>query len=565
MEEEGLRFPDQRRSELERTIGELLEHAQQVLTAQGRLRHLLRATQAVVEGLDLAEVLRHITEAAVALVDARYGALGVIDREGRLEQFIHVGIPEDDSNAIGHLPEGHGILGAVIRSKHAIRLDDLGSDPRSVGFPAHHPPMSTFLGVPIRVRGEIYGNLYLTNRAGGVFTDEDEELVIALASTAAIAIDNARSYEESRRSERLSSSLVEINAALLAPDSGDVFGVVAERVAALIRADTVFIVVPGAVGSHHRVQTARGAGAELIEGADVPGGDSLVPRVMASGASGATVGLLDLPSFGGQSADAPIIAVPLVVAGMPDGALCAIRSSTDQRFSEKDLETLAEFAAQTGVALALAQARADRQRLDVVEDRARIARDLHDNVIQRLFGTGLGLQALAASLPAHEAAITAHVDEIDGAIGDFRTAIFSLQSTDSGSIRHRLLDVVTELASSLAAMPRLSFAGPVDHLVTGGLADDVVAVVRESLSNVSRHAGAQTAEVALSANESDVTVVVDDDGRGMPAEPGRASGTVNLIARAREYGGDCTFDARETGGTRVRWCVPLRSKAETRR
>lgn len=565
MADETPHVPDRRRSDLEKTIGELLDRAHLVVAEQGRLRSLLRASQAVVEDIELEHMLRHIAEAAVALVEAQYGALGVIDRDGRLEQFIHVGMPDVLAHEIGHLPEGLGILGAVIDSEHPIRLDDLGEDPRSVGFPAHHPPMRSFLGVPIRVRGEIYGNLYLTDPAAGSFTDEDEELVLALASTAAIAIDNARRFEESRRLQRLSRALAEITAALLSPDTGDVFGVLAERVATLVDADLVCIVVSDALTGEYRIETARGTGAASLEGADLPGDNPALIEAMSSGGivvSEGLVGLLahDSPLAGGSTAS-----VPLIVAGVPAGALCVTRDAKGRRFSPEDLSTLAEFAAQAGLALALAQARVDRQRLDLIEDRARIARDLHDNVIQRLFGTGLGLQALAAKLPSHAATIASQVGEIDAAIADFRTAIFTLQTSDPESVRHRLLDVANELTPLLGTSPRIAFDGPVDLLVTAGLADDVVAVVRESLSNVARHAHASSAEVRVSVTASHLTVLVDDDGVGMPEVLPRSSGTANLRTRARANGGICDFETRAAGGTRMRWHVPLPQAERTER
>ncbi|MCK2036780.1 GAF domain-containing protein [Microbacterium sp. SSW1-49] len=560
MTEEELRFPDQRRSELESTIGELVDRAHRVLKAQGRLRSLLRASQMVVEDLELGQVLRHIADAALELVNAEFGALGVIDRAGGLEQFIHVGMPDEVAARIGHLPEGHGILGAVIESEHPIRLDDLGADPRSAGFPEHHPAMRTFLGVPIRVRGEIFGNLYLTNRAGGAFTAEDEELVLALATTAGIAIDNARRYEESRRLQRLSRALAEISAALLAPDAGDVFGVVAEKVASVIDADLVMIAAPAHGGGPYRVQTARGVGAERIEGTDIPDGDSLIAQATKGASVVSHAEPTQAPSFVGHVSGGSTIAVPLVVAGTPAGVLCVVRHAADPRFSPEDLSVLSEFAAQAGIAVALAQARADRQRLDLVEDRARIARDLHDNVIQRLFGTGLALQVLAAAVPAHAETISAHVGEIDAAISDFRTAIFALQTGDPESVRHRLLDVVTEFTPSLAQAPRLSFSGPVDLLVTRALGEDVVAVVRESLSNIARHAHATTAEVDVSVTDSHVTVIVDDDGVGMPPAPARLSGTANIATRARARSGTSSISVRDEGGTRVHWCVPLETE-----
>lgn len=556
MDSEHLQFPDHPRSELETTIGDLIDRAQRVLQAQGRLRGLLRASHAVIGDLELQQVLRHIAEAALTLVDAEYAALGVIDRDGRLDQFIHVGMPADVAHLIGHLPEGHGILGAVIESEHPIRLERLSEDPRAAGFPQHHPPMTSFLGVPVRVRGEIFGNLYLTNRAGGTFTDEDEELVLALASTAAIAIDNARRYEEAQRLQRLSSALAEITAALLAADTGSSFGVLAERVASLVEVDLVYIVVPDPVSGNLRVDTARGVGSDSIEGAELPD-DSAAARAIAGGDVVVLRDVGDRETTPLGLLAASTVAVPLLVSGVAAGALCGSRRSSDRRFSAEDLSTLAEFAAQAGIALALAQARADRQRLDLVEERARIARDLHDNVIQRLFGAGLGLQALAAKIPAHADSIAAYVAEIDAAIADFRTAIFALRTTDLGSFRHRLLDVANDAAALLGNSPRVAFTGPIDLMVSGVLADDAAAVVREALSNVARHAQATTAEVSVSVTDSRLDILVEDDGVGIPSSRAHEGGIVNLLARARAHGGTCEFEPREAGGTRVRWSVPL--------
>ncbi|MBA8817200.1 signal transduction histidine kinase [Microbacterium halimionae] len=526
---------------------------------------LLAANHLVVEGLELDQVLRHIVDAAVSLIDAEYGALGVIAPDGHLERFIHVGISDEVAAKIGHLPEGRGILGAVIDSDAAIRLDDLGADSRSIGFPAHHPPMGAFLGVPIRTRNETYGNLYLTKRAGDSFTAEDEELVTGLAATAAIAIDNARLYEESVRAHRVSTALSEVTATLLAPDAGDAFGVVAERIAALVGADLVTIVVPGSSAAEYRIETARGVGAAAIEGSILPGNDWLVARAIAGGQVVSAENSADAPWLGDQFTDGSTVAVPFVVSGSPVGALCITRGSHSDAFSAIELATIAEFAAQAGLAVALAWARADRQRLDVIADRSRIARDLHDHVIQRLFGTGLGLQALAGSAPAHAAALDRHVAEIDTAIADIRTAIFALQNSAAESVRHRLLDVVTELTPSLRRPPRISFAGPVDLIASGALANDVVAVVREALANVARHAHADTAVVFVAATEKELTVTVDDDGVGVAASSVRASGTANMAARASAHGGAFVLEPRAGGGTRAIWQVPLASTAKEQR
>lgn len=514
MDGEALHFPDVPRSQLESTIGDLIEQARRVLGAQARLRSLIAANHAVVDGLDIEQVLRHIVDAAVTLVDAQYGALGVVSPDGRLERFIHVGIAPDLAAQIGHLPEGHGLLGAVIDSDDPIRLEEIGGDPRSIGFPAHHPPMHSFLGVPIRVRGATFGNLYLTNRASGTFTAEDEELVTALAATAGVAIDNARLYDDSQRRQHLNAALNDVTAALLAPDTTDVFGVVADRVGTLAGADLVTVFVPTGTGQL-RVETARGAAATSIEGTMLTAGDSVIARAIAGNALITTHADADALPFGEQLAAGSTIAVPLVVSGAPVGALCVTRGADGAPFSPEDMAIVSEFAGQAGLAVALAWARADRQRLDVIDDRARIARDLHDHVIQRLFGTGLGLQALAVADPPHTTVLEGHVAEIDAAINDIRTVVFTLQPrAASESARHRLLDLATELTPTLGATPRMTFAGPVDLVVVGVLADDVLAVVREALSNVARHAHAESTVVDITVTKIAVTVTIDDDGVG---------------------------------------------------
>ena len=415
-QDERLDFPDAPRTELERSIADLVLNANRVLATQGRLRHLLEANRIVVEHLDLEQVLRRIAEAAVSLVDARYGALGVIAPDGTLEQFIHVGISDEDAAAIGALPVGHGLLGAVVDTAEPIRLDHLAADRRSSGFPAHHPAMDGFLGVPIRVRDKIYGNLYLTNRLDGPFTQEDEDLVTALAATAGIAIDNARIFAEQA---------------------------------------------------------------------------SLVGE--------------------------------------------------------------------------LAQARADSVRLELIEERNRIARDLHDHVIQRLFGTGLVLQSLVADAPEQmRGKLGAQVDAIDAAIGEIRTAVFTLNSrppSDRPAIRHQVLDVVGELSAGFASAPRLTFSGPVDLMIDGELASDVLAVVREGLSNIARHADCTQSSIDVSVTDDRVRVTIDDDGRGMPTPMTRSSGTANLADRAAGRGGEFELLPRQPRGTSLLWTAPLPQSA----
>ncbi|MEO5921264.1 MAG: GAF domain-containing protein [Pseudolysinimonas sp.] len=563
--QDGIAFPDAPRSELERTIEELVERAQTVLETQGRLRSLLRANRAVVEELDLASVLRRIAEAAVALVDAGYGALGVIAADGHLEQFIHVGIADQLAKKIGHLPEGHGLLGAVIEQAEPIQLEHLSEDPRSVGFPPHHPPMDAFLGVPIRVRDEVYGNLYLTNPKRGHFTGEDQELVTALAATAGIAIDNARLFDETLRRQRWSVALADVTSALLSGDTDDVLGTVAERVASVIDADLVCVIVPGVDPATLRVDTARGSSADTVRDRVFPAAGSLAGQALAGNAIASSDGQVAGEASEWQPGMGPSIALPLGPRDSSLGVLTISRESGSTVFSTTDLEMAADFASQAGVAIELTRARADRQRLELVDERSRIARDLHDHVIQRLFGTGLALQSLATTIPAdQQESLLTQVDAIDAAISEIRTAVFALsqqRSAPVAGLRHRVLDLVSEAAPGLAFAPRLTFGGAVDLLVVGEVMDDVVAVVRETLANIARHAKATGVGLDVTVTDGLVVVTVDDDGVGVDPNVTRSSGTKNLERRAKAHAGSFALVAREGGGTRATWSARIDEEA----
>lgn len=526
-----------------------------------RIRELLRATRIVVEQIELDRVLRTIVEAAVSLSGSRYGALGVIAPAGGLEQFIHVGMLPEQPARIGHLPEGRGILGAVIDTGASIRLDHLGRDDRSVGFPAHHPPMDSFLGVPVVVRGEVFGNLYLTDKAGGPFTAEDEELVASLAATAGIAIDNARLFDESRRRERWSAALAEINVALLSGDIDDPLAVVVETVASAVGAELVCLVRP--FDDQLLIEVARGDGALALEGSRMAVEGSLVVRALESGGP-VVVESLTHPQ-GGDTGYGPTVAVPLFADGLPLGALTISRPVGSGRFTTADLEMAAEFARQTSVAITFARARHDRQQLELVEERTRIARDLHDHVIQRLFGAGLALQSASGLAdPVLAARITEQVDAIDAAISEIRTAVFALQSRPAAArtgLRHRVLDVAAEAGPALGWSPRLGFVGAVDLYVGDDLADDVVAVVREALANVVRHAHAARGDVRIELGGGRLVVTVEDDGVGLPEILERSSGTGNLAERAAARGGTFALGAASPRGTRLEWSIPFTEEA----
>lgn len=552
--DETLSFPDGPRGELDRALGDLVHKAQDVLAVQGRLRALLRANQAVVEQLDLAVVLRRITEAAVELVGAEYGALGVNSPSGGLEQFIHVGISPELADRIGQLPEGRGLLGALIDDPNPIRLDRIGDDPRSSGFPANHPPMDTFLGVPVRVRGEVFGALYLSNRAEGSFTAEDEQLISSLAASAGIAIENARLFAETKRRQAWAGASAEVAATLLSASSADAVSILAQRVLALADADLVTVVVPVEGSDDVLVQVACGVGSEDLQGRTIAAADSLAGLVLEGGQPiVAGEGHRTDPAARGRDSIGPVMALPLASGGGITGVLVVERRPGGARFDASDLEMAADFAGQATVAIELGRAREDQMRMTVLEDRGRIARDLHDHVIQQLFGTGLELQNIAAGSTDRAAAerLARTVGNLDAAISQIRTAIFALSTpsgTDQDSLRHRLIDLANDVAIGLHRPPTVTFSGPVDLVVEGNLAEDVVAVAREALTNVAKHAEASEVSLAVSTADRWVIVTVADDGRGF-GDPIRRSGLANLKARAELHGGAFAIESGAQGTT----------------
>lgn len=560
-DEHHLAFPDGPRSELDRSIAQLVENAQHVLSTQGRLRSLLDASRLVTEELELSVVLHKIIEAAVKLVGARYGAIGVVAPDGTLEQFIHVGMPDDLVEQIGHLPEGHGLLGALIEERAPIRLEHLREDPRSSGFPAHHPPMESFLGVPVRVRGEVYGNLYLSEQGTGAFSEEDQELVVALAATAGAAIDHARLFDESQRRQRWSAASAEVTATLLSDQVEDSLGVLADRVVTLAEADLVCVILPISPTRMH-VEVARGELAEQFEGMTFESAGTVAERALES----RQPVLSDLEADSGddpQLAVGATMALPFTSSDDPTGVLTVSRTHGRPRFTTADLDMAADLASQASVALRLAAGRVDRQRIALLEDRGRIARDLHDHVIQRLFGAGLSLQAIAGGLPdsAIRTRIADQVETLDAAIAEIRTAIFTMTTQADASrpsLRHRIIDLLGETADLFAESPKLSFIGPVDLLVPSDVAEDVVAVVREGLTNVARHAIATHASVSVSVADGLLAVQIEDDGAGFdPKSTERKSGTGNLASRAALRGGTFALAPRQPVGTVLSWQVPL--------
>jgi signal transduction histidine kinase len=572
VEPAALTFPDLPRLELDQLLGQLVERAQEVITTQGRLRGLLRANQMVIGDLALPVLLRRIAEAARELVGARYAALGVISPAGGLAEFVHVGMPAETVERIGHLPQGKGLLGALIDDPHPIRLDRIADDPRSSGFPPGHPPMDGFLGVPIRIREEVFGNLYLAESTKAGFTAEDEQLATALAATAAVAIENPRLFEAVHaRGEWLRASAT-ITRQLLASDeeAGEAvrpLQLIAERTWRIAHADLVFVVLPSGTGpgpdsGELRVDVAVGTGADVLPGRRVPQEGSLSGWVFTTGEP-LRVGAPDeagLVSVASPELDVgPVLVVPLQGSARVHGVLSVVRLRGRAAFTADEVDMVAGFANQAVVAIELAEARAEQQRAVMLDERQRIAADLHDHVIQRLFAAGLSLQALAATLgpgPAANRAL-ATVADLDETITQIRTSIFQLhqapQATPRG-VRARLLEVVAQEAPVLGFEPAVRFSGLL-NILPDEVADDLVAVLREALSNIARHAHACRVEIDLTAGTEQITLEVHDDGVGLGPTT-RRSGLANLRRRAEHYGGTLALASRHPTGTCLTWSVP---------
>jgi GAF domain-containing protein len=543
---------DQRLS-VELLMSQLVEQASLIMTAQQRLRRLLTANRSIVQELSLPAVLHRIVDTARDVANARYAALGVIGADGLLEQFLHVGLDEEAVQEIGELPKGRGVLGALIDDPKPIRLTRIADDPRSSGFPDGHPPMTTFLGVPIRSRDAVFGNLYLTDRVdGGPFTAEDVELVLALAATAGIAIENARLYEESRRRQEWLRASGEISRQLLDPeaDHADTLHRIATSVKRLASADVVTLVRPTDDDpSQLEVVVATGAAERELIGLRYPNVDSIAWQAMQQG-HGIRIEAVDQQPgvYLHLRPYVPVsqaMALPLRVETGPRGAIVAGRIIPHAPFTEADLDMAETFAGQAAIALELSDARADQQRLGVLEDRDRIARDLHDRVIQRLFAAGLSLQSIASTANDEivEQRLTRTVDELDETIRQIRTTIFALQEDSSQSLRGTALEVVDQLAPLLPVRPDLQLVGPLDTVVDDAIIGDGEAVLRESLANVAKHAQA--------------ALTVTDNGIGLGTST-RRSGLANLHHRAERHGGEFDVSNAPEGGLRLRWSIPLR-------
>ena len=530
------------------------------------LRALLATVGLIASDLDLNTTLQRIVDAAAELSGARYAALGVLD-EGvpvrRVREFVTHGISAAERLRIGAPPTGHGILGVLIDDPKPLRVDNLADHPLSYGFPANHPAMTTFLGAPIRIGNRVFGNLYLTERiGGGPFTEQDTELVVALAAAAGVIIENARLYERMSRHRQWLEAAASVSAILLGTEPrGRPADVIAEHALVAGNADvaTLFLCPPG--GSELRVAGSAGVASTSLNEHDLMAGVG----AGGNGGAGADFGLSTpqaVLATGVSVSPGPSEDLLVRVGNSPRVAgVLWLRWSPDHldRVHESTVGSAEAFAAQVSLVLEVAESQEDRARLAVFEDRDRIGRDLHDLVIQRLFAVGLTLENTSRLAGEGRVAdrISAAVDQLDVTIKDIRRTIFELGNPRrAADLRDEINETVSALVPSLGFKPQVRTMGAVHSGVSDEVRAHLLAVLHEALSNVARHALATSVTVVLEVSDQ-VVLTVADDGRGLRGAPS-GNGLRNMHERAEKLGGTCELGPAGDTGTRVVWQVPAR-------
>ncbi|MGW3783415.1 GAF domain-containing protein [Micromonospora chokoriensis] len=552
------------RVHLDELLQEMLDRVGEVVTSRERLRALLDAVVGIGSNLDLRTTLQRIVGSACDLVGARYGALGILGPDRLLHDFIVHGITPEQHAKIGDLPHGRGVLGLLIDEPRPLRMPDITQHPRSYGFPANHPPMHSFLGVPVRIRDQVFGNLYLAEKQGGAqFTDDDEEIVVALAAAAGVAIENARLYALAHRRERWLAATAEITSVLLGEvRRTDALALVARRAREVAEAELALVLLYDADLAQFTVEVVDGADAQAqaLVGTVLPVADTSFGAAVAEGRHDRVDDLAHAAPWPALLRTGPAVISPLATAETLHGVLVvAHRTDRGAVSSEDDVALLGSFAGQAALAMERARGQEERELLVVLEDRERIARDLHDVVIQRLFATGLQLQSAAPMTGRPEAAkrINTAVDDLDATIRDIRRTIFELRTPMSAALRTEIREAIELAAESLGFKPHLEVTGPVDSAVPDAIRPDLTAVLREALSNTVRHAQATRVAVAVRVDAGRVSVTVTDDGVGCDPAAARG-GLVNLRERAEGHGGTFTIRPVEPHGAEVSWSVPLR-------
>jgi len=540
----------------------------ELLTARDQMERLLHVIVEIGSDLDLDATLRRIVRAAKDLTRAPYGALAVRDSAGGLISFIHEGIDSDMARLIGHLPVGKGVLSLSLLDTPALRLDDLTRHPAAVGFPEHHPPMRGFIGVPITIRGTVFGNLYLTHdEPGRVFSESDEVTARALAMAAAVAIDNAQLFERERISVKWMEASREITTALLSNAKSGLtpLQLIADRARALTEAEQAIVLVPVDDDLPFDeidtlvISAAVGLNAAEVLGQRIPVDASTTGAVFRSGEPLITESLsYPIHAFtdvGQRSA----ILMPLQTDDEVAGVIAVARSADRAPFDDSYLELVRDFATHAALALMVTSGREHARQLTLVGERERIAHDLHDHVIQRLFAAGMDLQGtiVRARSPEVVERLNRTLDDLQTIIEEIRTTIFQLKSPveyESG-FRNRIQRVVADLTESRDIVTTVRMHGPTTT-VDGELAEHAEAVTAEAVSNAVRHSGASRLTIEVDVADM-LTLDITDNGNGIPADNHRRSGLANMQYRAEQVGGRCEISDQAVGGTRVHWAAPL--------
>jgi len=545
-------------------------HAQldQLLAARDQMERLLHVFVEIGTGLDLDATLHRIIAAARELTSAPYGALAIRDPGGDLLRFIHEGIEAETAGLIGHLPVGKGLLSLSLLDTPALRMDDLTTHPAAVGFPEHHPLMRAFLAVPITIRGTVFGNIYLTHDdSTRVFSESDEVAARALAFAAGVAIDNAQLFERQRTSAQWTEASREITTALLSsaePHQRPLL-LIAERVCVLTDAEQAIVLLPADPDLPDDetdtlvVSAAVGIHAAEVMGRRIPVEGSTSGVVFRSGEPMITEALSYPIEAFTDVGERPAIVMPLCAEGHVAGVIVIARGADQPPFDESYLDLVSDFATHAAIALVLASAREDARRLTILAERERIAHDLHDHVIQRLFAAGMDLQGTLARARSPEVAdrLNRTLDDLQTIIEEIRTTIFQLKSPlgKGADFRQRIQQVVADLTENRDIVTTTRMHGPMTA-VGGELAEHAEAVTAEAVSNAVRHSGGSRLTVEVGVGDMFILDIIDN-GCGIPADNLRNSGLGNMKHRAEQLGGACEITNPPEGGTRVHWVAPL--------
>ncbi len=568
-------WPSTAAFDLDDLLDELRSRAQASSQSQQRLSALLDAVMAITAGLDLPEVLTRIVDCACDLVDATYGALGVLGPDGEhLVEFVTHGLSTAERDAIGDLPRGHGVLGLLIREPRPLRLDTLADHPASYGFPEHHPAMGSFMGTPVRIRDQVWGNLYLTEKIGAAsFTDEDESIAVALAAAAGIAIDNARLYERTIRQRQWMESTGKVSQMLLeGRDEASAMAYLAGQARVLSGADLAVVALQGedrdlivrAMDAAH-APAPQGVAPSSALGTALD--DPRWPHLLAGRAPLLVLTRPGDPADGNLAATirglgpvgthGPTALLPIHIGADSIGVLALAWDPDAEPIVSHVMELLVPLTHQVALALVAARNQHARAQVALLEDRDRIARDMHDHVIQRLFATGLSLQATSrvAVSETVRTRLDDAVEALDEAIKDIRHTIFELhRENNPADLRQEVEGLLGAAQDGLGFLPQLTVEGELSAL-TVELEGDLVAVIREALANVSRHARASRADVSVVATMT-LTITVSDDGVGIDPMAS-TSGLANLRARANRHGGSLRVEQNVPHGTVLTWSADI--------